>query len=187
MSPRLCSQPDEARHNDPRVRCDSAFDASTLAQLDGVLERITYASETPATPSPARHRTLRPRPAHRHRLPVRRPSRGEPAAERLVGQSPQIRRTVQGALLYHRPSRHHPRHPPLPRLRADQGHRADDGPPGAGWPKPPDWGTITYCRIGDRSSHSWFALHELLGLPEVKNYDGSWTEYGSLVRAPIER
>ena len=45
---------------------------------------------------------------------------------------------------------------------------------------------IAYCRIGERSSHTWFALHELLGYPDVKNYDGSWTEYGSLVRAPVE-
>jgi thiosulfate/3-mercaptopyruvate sulfurtransferase len=46
--------------------------------------------------------------------------------------------------------------------------------------------TIAYCRIGERSSHTWFALHELLGLGNVKNYDGSWTEYGSLVGVPIE-
>jgi thiosulfate/3-mercaptopyruvate sulfurtransferase len=46
--------------------------------------------------------------------------------------------------------------------------------------------TIAYCRIGERSSHTWFALHELLGEPNVKNYDGSWTEYGSLVGVPIE-
>ncbi|MBW8485250.1 sulfurtransferase [Actinomadura parmotrematis] len=46
--------------------------------------------------------------------------------------------------------------------------------------------TIAYCRIGERSSHTWFALHELLGLPNVKNYDGSWTEYGSLVGVPVE-
>ncbi|MQA94670.1 MAG: sulfurtransferase [Streptosporangiales bacterium] len=46
--------------------------------------------------------------------------------------------------------------------------------------------TIAYCRIGERSAHTWFALHELLGLPNVKNYDGSWTEYGSLVGVPIE-
>ncbi|MBB6118289.1 sulfurtransferase [Nocardiopsis algeriensis] len=45
---------------------------------------------------------------------------------------------------------------------------------------------IAYCRIGERSSHSWFALHEVLGLENVKNYDGSWTEYGSLVGVPIE-
>ncbi|MFC7326405.1 sulfurtransferase [Marinactinospora rubrisoli] len=45
---------------------------------------------------------------------------------------------------------------------------------------------IAYCRIGERSSHTWFALHELLGLPNVKNYDGSWTEYGSLVGVPVE-
>jgi thiosulfate/3-mercaptopyruvate sulfurtransferase len=46
--------------------------------------------------------------------------------------------------------------------------------------------TIAYCRIGERSSHTWFVLHELLGYGDVKNYDGSWTEYGSLVGAPIE-
>ncbi len=46
--------------------------------------------------------------------------------------------------------------------------------------------TITYCRIGERSSHTWFALSELLGLKNVKNYDGSWTEYGSLVGVPVE-
>jgi thiosulfate/3-mercaptopyruvate sulfurtransferase len=45
--------------------------------------------------------------------------------------------------------------------------------------------TIAYCRIGERSSHTWFALQELLGAPNVKNYDGSWTEYGSLVGVPI--
>ena len=45
--------------------------------------------------------------------------------------------------------------------------------------------TIAYCRIGERSSHTWFALHELLGQPDVKNYDGSWTEYGSLVGVPV--
>jgi thiosulfate/3-mercaptopyruvate sulfurtransferase len=47
--------------------------------------------------------------------------------------------------------------------------------------------TIAYCRIGERSSHTWFALHELLGYQNVKNYDGSWTEYGSLVGVPIEK
>jgi len=46
--------------------------------------------------------------------------------------------------------------------------------------------TIAYCRIGERSAHSWFVLHELLGQENVKNYDGSWTEYGSLVGVPIE-
>ncbi len=46
--------------------------------------------------------------------------------------------------------------------------------------------TIAYCRIGERSAHTWFALHELLGQANVKNYDGSWTEYGSLVGVPIE-
>jgi thiosulfate/3-mercaptopyruvate sulfurtransferase len=46
--------------------------------------------------------------------------------------------------------------------------------------------TIAYCRIGERSSHTWFVLHELLDQPNAKNYDGSWTEYGSLVGVPIE-
>ncbi|MGI8774817.1 MAG: sulfurtransferase [Actinomycetota bacterium] len=46
---------------------------------------------------------------------------------------------------------------------------------------------VTYCRIGERSSHSWFVLKELLGYDDVKNYDGSWTEYGSLVGVPVER
>jgi thiosulfate/3-mercaptopyruvate sulfurtransferase len=47
--------------------------------------------------------------------------------------------------------------------------------------------TIAYCRIGERSSHTWFVLTYLLGHPNVRNYDGSWTEWGSLVGAPIER
>jgi len=46
--------------------------------------------------------------------------------------------------------------------------------------------TIAYCRIGERSSIAWFALRELLGYSDVKNYDGSWTEYGSLVGVPVE-
>jgi thiosulfate/3-mercaptopyruvate sulfurtransferase len=51
----------------------------------------------------------------------------------------------------------------------------------------PDKEVIAYCRIGERSSHTWFALTELLGYENVKNYDGSWTEYGSLVGAPVEK
>lgn len=46
---------------------------------------------------------------------------------------------------------------------------------------------IAYCRIGERSSHTWFALYYLLGYPNVRNYDGSWTEWGSLIGAPIEK
>jgi thiosulfate/3-mercaptopyruvate sulfurtransferase len=51
----------------------------------------------------------------------------------------------------------------------------------------PDVATIAYCRIGERSAHTWFVLKELLGFGDVRNYDGSWTEWGSLVGAPIER
>jgi thiosulfate/3-mercaptopyruvate sulfurtransferase len=51
----------------------------------------------------------------------------------------------------------------------------------------PDKNVIAYCRIGERSSHSWFVLKYLLGYPNVSNYDGSWTEWGNLVAAPIER
>ncbi len=51
----------------------------------------------------------------------------------------------------------------------------------------PERPTVAYCRIGERSSHTWFVLKYLLGYPEVKNYDGSWTEWGNLVGAPIER
>jgi len=50
-----------------------------------------------------------------------------------------------------------------------------------------DKGVIAYCRIGERSSHTWFVLKYLLGYPTVKNYDGSWTEWGNLVGAPIEK
>ena len=46
---------------------------------------------------------------------------------------------------------------------------------------------VAYCRIGERSSHTWFVLHYLLGYPRVRNYDGSWTEWGSLIGAPIEK
>jgi thiosulfate/3-mercaptopyruvate sulfurtransferase len=51
----------------------------------------------------------------------------------------------------------------------------------------PDDEIVAYCRIGERSAHTWFVLTELLGYPKVRNYDGSWTEWGSLVGAPIER
>ena len=46
---------------------------------------------------------------------------------------------------------------------------------------------VAYCRIGERSSHTWFVLKYLLGFPDVTNYDGSWTEWGNLVGAPVEK
>jgi thiosulfate/3-mercaptopyruvate sulfurtransferase len=51
----------------------------------------------------------------------------------------------------------------------------------------PDLDIVTYCRIGERSSHSWFVLTYLLGYPKVRNYDGSWTEWGNAVNVPIEK
>jgi len=51
----------------------------------------------------------------------------------------------------------------------------------------PEQNVIAYCRIGERSSHTWFVLTYLLGFPRVRNYDGSWTEWGNSVRAPIEK
>jgi thiosulfate/3-mercaptopyruvate sulfurtransferase len=51
----------------------------------------------------------------------------------------------------------------------------------------PEKEVVSYCRIGERSAHTWFVLTRLLGYPNVRNYDGSWTEWGNLVGAPIER
>ena len=51
----------------------------------------------------------------------------------------------------------------------------------------PDREVIAYCRIGERSSHTWFVLSQILGYDKVRNYDGSWTEYGSIIGAPIEK
>jgi thiosulfate/3-mercaptopyruvate sulfurtransferase len=51
----------------------------------------------------------------------------------------------------------------------------------------PDKEVVVYCRIGERSSHTWFVLHELLGYPNVRNYDGSWTEWGNVIGVPIEK
>jgi len=56
-----------------------------------------------------------------------------------------------------------------------------------GCPLEPEKEVVAYCRIGERSSHTWFVLSYLLGLKKVRNYDGSWTEWGNRVRAPIER
>ena len=65
---------------------------------------------------------------------------------------------------------------PIDQLRELYGAKGVDG----------DDEVVAYCRIGERSSHTWFVLHELLGYRNVRNYDGSWTEYGSLVGVPIE-
>jgi len=50
-----------------------------------------------------------------------------------------------------------------------------------------DGDTIVYCRIGERASHTWFVLTKLLGFEKVRNYDGSWTEWGNMVRTPVEK
>jgi thiosulfate/3-mercaptopyruvate sulfurtransferase len=51
----------------------------------------------------------------------------------------------------------------------------------------PDKEVVAYCRIGERSSHTWFVLKYLLGYPNVRNYDGSWTEWGNMINNPIEK
>jgi thiosulfate/3-mercaptopyruvate sulfurtransferase len=51
----------------------------------------------------------------------------------------------------------------------------------------PESETVVYCRIGERAAHTWFVLSQVLGYPKVRNYDGSWVEWGSIVGAPIER
>jgi thiosulfate/3-mercaptopyruvate sulfurtransferase len=66
-------------------------------------------------------------------------------------------------------------------FKSDDELRALYGEAGVDWSKD----TIAYCRIGERSAHTWFVLHELLGQTSVRNYDGSWTEYGALVGVPI--
>ena len=98
----------------------------------------------------------------------------------------------------HRPAAQHPRR--QPRAAPQRAHRASvDGEDGTF--KSADelsdlYGSkgvtngepiIAYCRIGERSAHTWFVLHELLGKPDVKNYDGSWTEWGNMVNVPIEK
>jgi thiosulfate/3-mercaptopyruvate sulfurtransferase len=96
-------------------------------------------------------------------------------------EQPQVRGHVPGAL-----------NVPWSKAAAEDGSFKSDEElralyAGAGLPLTGSRDTIVYCRIGERSAHTWFVLHELLGLPGVKNYDGSWVEYGSLVGAPVER
>ena len=67
-------------------------------------------------------------------------------------------------------------------FRSEEELEALDGAEGVDFSK----ATIAYCRIGERSSHTWFVLQEILGLPGVRNYDGSWTEYGSLIGVPVQ-
>jgi thiosulfate/3-mercaptopyruvate sulfurtransferase len=94
-------------------------------------------------------------------------------------EHPQVRGHVPGAL-----------NVPWSKAAADDGSfRTDDELRAlySGLASDGDRDTIVYCRIGERSAHTWFVLHELLGAANVKNYDGSWVEYGSLVGVPVER
>ena len=109
--------------------------------------------------------------------------------EEYAGQAPRARPPSAGAGAARRP---HPRggqHPVVKGRERGRHLQVRRRAPRAlrGEGVDPDTTIITYCRIGERSSHTWFALHELLGYPEVKNYDGSWTEYGSLVGVPVVR
>ncbi len=88
-------------------------------------------------------------------------------------------RTARGEHLHH----HRLRLRPLGPLKPANELRAHYEPKGV----TPDHKVITYCRIGERSSHTWFVPKYLLDYPDVRNYDGSWTEWGNLVRTPIEK
>jgi thiosulfate/3-mercaptopyruvate sulfurtransferase len=114
--------------------------------------------------------------------------RRRPLARGVPGREAGARPPAAGAVAGARPHRRRREHPlgegrqrrrdvqdadELKELYADEGITGDGE-------------IIAYCRIGERSSHTWFALQELLGYENVKNYDGSWTEYGSLVGAPVE-
>ena len=76
---------------------------------------------------------------------------------------------------------------PWSKAANDDGTKSDDelkelySGAGLNWDKD----IIAHCRIGERSAHTWFVLHQILGQQNVKNYDGSWTEYGSLVGVPV--
>ena len=132
---------------------------------------------------------LDPRLPRRGRGGDRQPEpRRRPLARRVLRQAARPGPPPAGAVAARRPRPDRPQHPVVeggqrrrhlqvrrraPKLYEDEGvDFAKD--------------TIAYCRIGERSAHTWFVLHELLGQPNVKNYDGSWTEYGSLVGVPIE-
>ena len=115
-------------------------------------------------------RTWYPRPVHDHRLVVTRPGRQGRAVEdkgHIPGAAsiPWAQTAREDGTFKSREE--------LAALYEGKGITADKD-------------IIAYCRIGERSSHSWFVLHELLGYQRVRNYDGSWTEYGSLVGVPIE-
>ena len=88
-----------------------------------------------------------------------------------------------------RPHSRRPEHPVGPgcqRRRHLQESPTSSGSCTAPKASPPTGPVIAYCRIGERSSHTWFVLKELLGFPNVRNYDGSWTEYGSVIGVPID-
>ena len=130
----------------------------------------------PRVPRRGRRRDRREEPgrrplARRVRRPAARP--GPPPAGAVAARRPHPDRAVGAVEQGGQRGRH-----VQVRRRAARALRA---PPASTTRK----ATIAYCRIGERSSHTWFVLHELLGHADVKNYDGSWTEYGSLVGVPV--
>ena len=159
--------------------------------------RLAASSSTTCRRAPATTYTRRAGPDDDPRVP-RRGRRGDrqaeprrrPLARRVHRQAARAGAPAAGAVAARRATSR-PRRTSRGRKAAndDGTFRSDDELTELYADEGVDFGkdTIAYCRIGERSAHTWFVLHELLGQPNVKNYDGSWTEYGSLVGVPIEK
>jgi thiosulfate/3-mercaptopyruvate sulfurtransferase len=156
------------------------------------LDSASWSPRCRSAPPPA----TRPGPGHRDPRVPRRGHRRDRPAELVDVRSPTssagrllARPPAPGAGPARRPSPPRRTCPGPRRPRRDGTFKSDDALRTLyGDEAGVDFGkdTIAYCRIGERSAHTWFVLHELLGQANVKNYDGSWTEYGSLVGVPIE-